>query len=156
MHINAGAVVTLTPGIYYLDGGSLMVNGGATLVGSGVTLVFTSKNRNGFASATINGGATVDLRPPTTGPTAGMVVFGDRGMPTGTSFKFNGGAAQYFGGAVYLSKGAIDFAGGAGTSTSCTQLIADTITFSGNSALALNCKGYGTKHFSSLIVRLLY
>jgi Flp pilus assembly protein TadG len=154
MNINAGANITLNPGIYYIDGGDLSVNGGATLTGSGVTLVFTSQNRNGYATASINGNATIDLRPPTTGPTAGIVVFGDRGAPIGTSFKFNGGVMQYFGGAIYVPKGAVSFSGGAGTSKNCTQLIGNTITFTGNSALALNCQGYGTRPFSALVVRL--
>src|SRR5262249_34548535 len=52
--LNAGAVITLNPGIYYLDGGGLNINGGATLTGTGVTLVFTSKNGNNWATASIN------------------------------------------------------------------------------------------------------
>jgi Flp pilus assembly protein TadG len=154
MKLNAGAEVTLTAGIYYLDGGDLTVNGGATLTGDGVTLVFTSKNRNGYATASINGNATVNLKPPKSGGTAGIVIFGDRQMPTGTSFTFNGGATQYLGGAIYLPKGAVSFSGGASTSTSCTQLIGNTITFTGNSSFALNCNNYGTKPFSPLIVKL--
>jgi hypothetical protein len=82
--VNAGATLTLSEGIYYLDGGALQVNGGATLTGSKVTLVFTSKNRNDFATATINGNATVNLTPPTTGATAGIVILGDRRIPTGS------------------------------------------------------------------------
>jgi hypothetical protein len=152
--INAGAVVTLNSGIYYLDGGNLSVNGGGTLQGSGVTLVFTSQNRNGFATASINGNATVNLTPPTTGGTAGIVVFADRRIPVGTDFKFNGGATQYLGGAIYVPTGAVDFSGGAGTSTNCTQLIGNTVTFTGNSKFALNCNGYGTKPFSPLMVKL--
>jgi Flp pilus assembly protein TadG len=151
----AGASVTLSPGTYYIQGNGLNVQGGATLTGNGVTLVFTSSNGSDYATATINGNATVNLTPPTIGPTAGIVIFGDRNMPAGTSFKFNGGATQYLGGAVYLSKGAINFAGGANTSTSCTQLIGDTVTFTGNSAFALNCSSYGTKPFSPLIVKLI-
>jgi hypothetical protein len=154
MKLNAGANVTLTPGIYYLDGGDLTANGGATLTGDGVTLVFTSKNRNGYATATINGNATINLKPPKTGGTAGIVIFGDRNMPNGTSFTFNGGAAQYLGGAIYVPNGAVSFSGGASTSTSCTQLIANTVTFTGNSAFALNCANYGTKPFSPLVVKL--
>jgi hypothetical protein len=154
MKLNAGAEVTLTAGIYYLDGGDLTVNGGATLTGDGVTLVFTSKNRNGYATASINGNATVNLKPPKSGGTAGIVIFGDRQMPTGTSFTFNGGATQYLGGAIYLPKGAVSFSGGASTSTSCTQLIGNTITFTGNSGFALNCNNYGTKPFSPLVVKL--
>lgn len=152
--VNAGATLTLEPGIYYLDGGSLSVNGGGTLTGSGVTLVFTSKNKNGFATASINGNATVNLTAPKTGPTAGIVVFGDRNIPTNSSFKFNGGSTQYLGGAIYIPTGAVDFAGGAGTSTSCTQLIANSVKFSGNSALALNCSNYGTRPFSPLVIKL--
>jgi Flp pilus assembly protein TadG len=152
--VNAGATLSLQPGIYYLDGGNLSVNGGGTLTGSGVTLVFTSKNKNGFATATINGNATINLTAPKTGPTAGIVVFGDRKMPTNTPFKFNGGATQYLGGAIYVPKGAVDFSGGAGTGTSCTQLIANSVTFNGNSSFALNCSNYGTKPFSPLVVKL--
>jgi hypothetical protein len=154
MKLNAGANVTLSAGIYYLDGGDLTVNGGATLTGSGVTLVFTSQNRNGFATASINGNASINLTPPKTGATAGIVIFGDRRMPAGTLFKFNGGATQYFGGAIYLPKGAVSFSGGASTSTNCTQLIGDTVTFTGNSGFALNCNNYGTKPFSPLVVKL--
>jgi hypothetical protein len=152
--VNSGATLTLQSGIYYLDGGTLQANGGATITGSQVTLVFTSKNRNGYATATINGNATINLTSPSTGPTAGIVIFGDRNMPTGTSFKFNGGSTQYLGGAIYVPSGDVSFAGGAGTSTSCTQLIARSVTFTGNSQFALNCNSYGTKPFSPLIVKL--
>src|SRR5207237_8431982 len=83
INLNAGANVTMNPGIYYLDGGSLTVNGGATLSGDGVTLVFTSKNRNSFATASVNGNATINLTPPKTGGTAGLVIFGDRNLTAG-------------------------------------------------------------------------
>jgi Na+/glutamate symporter len=48
----------------------------------------------------------------------------------------------------------ISFAGGAGTSTSCTQIIGNTVTFVGNSSLAINCSSYETKPFSPTVVRL--
>jgi Putative Flp pilus-assembly TadE/G-like len=153
--IHGNANVTLNPGIYYLDGGSLTVNGGATLTGTGVTLVFTKKNENGWATAAISGGATVNLTPPISGPTAGIVIFGDRGMPTDTTFKFTGGASQYLAGAVYLPSGAIDFSGGAGANTSCTKIIGSTVTFSGKSTLAIDCSSYKTKEFGLTVVRLV-
>lgn len=152
--VNAGAELTLNPGIYYLDGGDLSVNGGATLQGNGVTLVFTKKNRNSWADVKINGNATVNLTPPISGPTAGIVVFADRNTPVGTTFKFDGGASQYLGGAIYVPTGDITFAGGAGTSTSCTQVIGFTVTFVGNSNLAINCSSYKTKPFSSTVVKV--
>jgi Flp pilus assembly protein TadG len=152
--LNANANVTLNSGIYYIDGGGLTVNGGATITGSGVTLVFTKKTGSSWPSATINGNATVNLTPPKSGSTAGIVIFGDRNIPVGTTFKFNGGANQYLGGAIYVPTGAISFAGGAGTNTSCTQIIGDTVTFVGNSSLAINCSNYETKPFSPTVVRL--
>jgi hypothetical protein len=154
MKLNANANVTLNAGIYYLDGGDLTVNGGAAMTGTDVTLVFTSQNKTGFGSVQINGNATISLTAPKTGAMAGIVVFGDRRIPTGTTFKFNGGANQYFGGAVYVPSGATSFSGGASTSTNCTQLIGSTVTFTGNSGFALNCNNYGTKPFSPQVVKL--
>jgi Flp pilus assembly protein TadG len=154
--LNSGANVTLSSGIYYIDGGGLSVNGGATLTGDGVTLVLTKKSGNSWPTVSINGNATVNLTPPkaSVSSTVGIVVFGDRNIPVGTAFKFNGGANQYLAGAIYIPTGAITFAGGANTGTSCTQIIGDTVTFVGNSSLAINCSSFGTKPFSPTVVRL--
>ena len=151
---NANAVLTLNPGLYILDGGGLTVNGGATVNGNGVTLYFTSSSGNNWASVTINGNANVNLTPMTYGPTRGMVVFADRNTPAGTSFKFNGGSNQYFAGALYVPTGAVQFAGGANATTTCTQVIGDTVTFTGNSNLAIDCSQYNTRPFSSKTMRL--
>ena len=136
---NANAVLTLNPGLYIIDGGGLTVNGGATVNGDGVTLYFTSNS----GGVTINGNANVNLTPMTSGDTRGMVVFADRNTPQGTSFRFNGGANQYFAGAIYVPTGAIQFSGGANTLTTCTQVIGDTVTFTGNSNLAIDCSQIG-------------
>ena len=155
LQLNAGANVTLNPGVYYMDRGSLQVAGGASITGTGVTIIFTSSTGSNYASATINGGATVAITAPPTGPLAGLAIFGDRNMPISTTFKFNGGAGQVMGGAVYLPKGTLDYAGGANTNTNCTQVIADTITFVGNSKLAVNCAGYGTKPIGTSVASLV-
>ena len=152
--IHSGSTVTLNPGIYYMDGGDLVVNGNAALVGNGVTLVFTSKNKNTFANAVFNGTATIDLTAPTFGPTAGIVMFGDRNMPKGTAFKLTGGATQNFGGAVYLPKAAVEFSGGKGSHAACTQLIGNTINISGNTSLAISCSSQNTKSFGTWQIRL--
>jgi Flp pilus assembly protein TadG len=155
MQFNANADVTFNPGVYFVDRGKFAVTGGAKLQGTGVTIIFTSSTMSDWPEVTINGGAVIDLRPPSTGPLAGIVMYGDRNIPTGNAFKFNGGASQYLGGAVYFPTGAVDFAGGAGTSTNCTQIIGNTITFTGNSGVAINCAGYGVKPLSPTGVRLL-
>jgi len=154
MKLVAGANITLNPGVYFLED-DLNIQGGATLTGTGVTLVFTSGNGSKYATANISGSATVNLTAPTTGATAGIVVFGDRSAPTDNSFKLNGGSTQHLGGAIYVPSASIDYAGGAGTSTSCTQIIGNTVSFSGNSNVAINCSSYKTRPFSSTVVKIV-
>ena len=147
--VNAGATLDLTPGIYYLNGANLSVAGNATLScsvcigGLGVTLVFTGSGKN-WGTATIGSNANVTLTAPNSGPTKGIVMYGDRNMPAGTAFSLEGGGTQNFGGAIDLPGANLKFSGGNGTSTSCTQIIADTITFTGSSNLQVNCAALGS------------
>lgn len=155
LKLNSGANVTLSPGIYFMDRGALSVNGGATLTGQGVTIVYTSSTGSGYAGATINGGATVSLTAPTTGPMAGFAMFGDPNMPTGTQFTFNGGSTQNFTGAVYLPKANIKYAGGADSTDGCTQIVADTITFTGNANIGVDCAQTGVSTIGSASAMLV-
>lgn len=155
LFVTAGAVATLEPGIYYMDGGDLSIAGNATIQGAGVTIVFTKKNRNNWATVSIGSNAIVNLTAPKTGATAGIVMFGDRNMTQGTSFKLTGGASQVFGGAIYLPKGALEYAGGSSASTGCTQVVADTLSWSGNSSMSLDCSGYATKPIGSATASLV-
>jgi len=155
IQLNAGAVVTMTPGVYFIDRGSLQMAGGSTLQGSGVTIIFTSSTGANYADATINGGANLAITAPTTGPLAGIALFGDRNMPTSNVFKFNGGNTQVLGGAVYFPKGTLQYAGGNNASTNCTQIIADTVSFVGNSLLKINCSGSGTRPIGTALASLV-
>lgn len=159
MAFHGSANVTLNPGIYYLEGGSLTVDAGVTLTGTGVTLVFTSQTPPGgsYATATINVGATVNLTAPTTGPTKGIVFFGDRNMPNGTQFTLNGGLSQVFDGALYLPEAYVRINGAASITDlkACIQLVADSIEFTGNVYFAVNCTGKGTKSIGSKTAKLV-
>jgi Flp pilus assembly protein TadG len=149
MKLVAGANVTLNPGIYYLDGGSLSMTGQSSLKGTGVTLVFTSSSGSGYATASISGGATLQLTAPTTGATAGIAMFGDRNEPLDTAYGLTGGDNQNIGGAIYFAKGAIQWAGNANGAQKCTQIVADTVQLVGNTTLQVDCKGFGTKTMGS-------
>src|SRR5204862_3735120 len=70
MQFNAHANVTFNPGIYYIDQGSFSVNGGAVISGDGVTVIFTSSTMMNWPTVTINGGASINLTSPGSGPTA--------------------------------------------------------------------------------------
>lgn len=132
--------ITMLPGIYYVDGPSFGMNGGGSIYGRGVTIVLTGN----AAGNIINGNSTIDLTAPASGPTAGIVLFGDRSVAH-TTFKINGGSAQSWGGAIYLPNTDLTFVGGAAGTTGCMQMIAKTVEFSGNSNMSLNCAGTGVE-----------
>ncbi len=152
--VNAGATLNLDPGIYYLDGANLSVAGNATITGTGVTLVFTGSGSN-WGTASIGSNAIIDLTAPTAGSTKGIVIYGDRKMPAGTAFNLTGGGTQNFGGAIYLPKANLSFSGGNGTSTSCTKIIADTLTFTGTSNVQVNCSALGTATIGGQTAQLI-
>jgi Flp pilus assembly protein TadG len=152
--VNAGATLNLEPGIYYLDGSNLSVAGNATITGTGVTLVFTGSGSS-WGTASIGSNAIIDLTAPTSGTTQGIVLYGDRRMPAGTAFNLTGGGTQSFGGAIYLPKANLSFSGGNGTTTSCTKIIADTITFTGTSNVQVNCSALGTATIGTLTAQLV-
>ncbi|WGR95587.1 hypothetical protein MTX20_17625 [Bradyrhizobium sp. ISRA435] len=120
-----------------------------------MTLVFTGSASNGWATANIGSNAIVNLTAPASGPTAGIVMYGDRSMTTGTTFSLQGGGSQNFGGAIYLPKANLQFSGGNGTTSSCTQVIADTIALTGSSNLQVNCAALGGSTIGTTTAQLV-
>jgi len=111
----------------------------------GATIVLTSSTSSGYATASITGGASVSVTAPTTGATAGLAFSQDRNAPTGSDNKFTGGDTQNIVGAIYFPNQNVTYAGGAATGgATCTQLIAYTLKFSGNSTFNSNCGAAGT------------
>ncbi|MGQ0684363.1 MAG: TadE/TadG family type IV pilus assembly protein [Bradyrhizobium sp.] len=152
--VNAGATLTLDPGVYYFNGANLTVAGNATITGTGVTLIFTGSGSN-WGSANISSNASITLTAPTSGATQGIAIYGDRRMPVGTAFELTGGGTQNFGGAIYLPKGALSYSGGNGATTSCTKIIADTLTFTGNSSVKVDCSAFGSASIGSVTAQLV-
>lgn len=160
IQINSSAVVTMAPGLYIINGGSFTVNGQANLssitVGgvSGVTIVFTSSTNSNWPTVTFNGGATINLIAPTAADIAkgnkglnGILFYGDRNMPVGLNYKINGGSNQVLTGAIYLPEAAVFYAGNT-SAANCLQLIGDTVTFTGNSNIAISgCGMYTLANF---------
>lgn len=151
--INSDAEVTLNPGLYVIDRGAFKINGQARLTGSGVTIVFTSSTGDNWPTAIINGGARVDLVAPDATAAAGLpgiLMYGDRAMPAGTDYRLNGGSTQNLKGAIYLPEADLRYAGGDASDGKCVHLIADTLTFIGNSNIAIDgCGGMGVRPFGA-------
>lgn len=125
----------LEPGVYVIKG-DLTINAQANVSGSGVTLYF-----DGAGEARFNGGATIQLKAPTTGPLAGVLLFGDRDA-SGVEHRLNGNAGSFLHGVVYAREGSVSVLGG-GSAAGCTKIVARTVTFSGNSEKTMDCTGWG-------------
>jgi Flp pilus assembly protein TadG len=153
--IHNGANVNFAPGTYWMKGGSLTINGGTvtcsacTPGGQGVTFIFTTPsngNVNQIGTVQINGNATVTLNAPGTGTYKGVLFFQDRDTPmqTNKSAILNGGANTVLNGAIYFPKNEVQWAGNNSLAATCTLIIGDTVTFTGDSGLSVaNCKDQG-------------
>lgn len=165
--------ITLAAGTYYVVGGELRINSSADVTANNVTFVLTGNalGQTGYATVRINGGADLKLTAPTTGPFGGMAFFSDRNAPfsgssstnsscgTGgsTQIKVNGGSGQVVTGAMYFPNQSVCYNGNSTTAGAgqCTQLIARTISFTGNSDVRLQCAGTGITPISVSVPQLV-
>jgi hypothetical protein len=131
--------VTLNPGVYVIQGGDLKVNANANITGAGVTIYMA-----GSARVSMNGNATVTLDAPTTGTYAGVLFYGDRSS-VGGSNTFNGTANSRMTGALYFAKQNVQYLGNFGGANGCTQVVGDTVTWSGNTHMSANCTAFGLR-----------
>ncbi|WP_167531455.1 MULTISPECIES: pilus assembly protein TadG-related protein [unclassified Mesorhizobium] len=130
--------VTLSPGVYVVQG-NLKINAGAVVTGSGVTIFMA-----GSSTVSMNGNATVTLSAPQSGTYSGMLFYGDRtGMAAQSTF--NGTADSLLTGAIYFSKQQVNYLGNFSGKNGCTQVVADTIQWSGNSTINQDCSSLGMK-----------
>ena len=131
--------VTLAAGVYVISGGDLKINSNATISGTGVTFYLT----NG-ATLQFNGNADINLTAPTSGTYSGILFYGDRTQPTAVN-KINGDASSNMTGAFYFPSQEIDFQGNFSGANGCTQVVADTIYYTGSASFSTNCTGKGMK-----------
>jgi Flp pilus assembly protein TadG len=141
--------VHMAPGTYFVKGGSFKVNAGANLTGSGVTIVLTEDSSGSYATTSINGNATITLSAPTSGATAGLVFMQDRNAPSSGTDTFNGGAAMAITGALYFPTQTVQYAGNSNGASTCTEIIAYDLKFTGDSNLNNNCAGTGVTAIGS-------
>ncbi|MBV9997140.1 MAG: hypothetical protein JO127_18195 [Caulobacteraceae bacterium] len=129
---------TLGSGVYIIDGGTLDINANANISCSGCTFYLV----NG-ASVTMNGNSHVSFSAPTSGTYAGMLFISDRSN-TG-SITINGDSTSQMTGAIYSSSGAVNYIGNFSGANGCTQIVANTVSWSGNTsfsdAVTASCPG---------------
>jgi hypothetical protein len=123
---------TFSAGVYYVNG-NFATSGppGTTITGTGVTF-FIAKTSPTTGAVSITGNAAVTFAAPTTGPTAGIVFFGDRAGTTAINNSFGGNGSTSITGVIYFPTETVTYAGNAASGSTCTQLVADLISISGN------------------------
>lgn len=133
--------ITMSPGVYIIDGGSFNVSSQATIVGEGVTIVLTGSSASDVGRVSIAGGAEVDLQAPTAmeDPYFKNVLFFQDPRGSSLESEIQGGADLAFDGIIYMPKGDIRFAGNSNEESECLLLIANRVTFTGVTNIANNC-----------------
>lgn len=143
--------VNLKPGTYIVSGGDFKVNANANVSGTGVTIYLTGDSR-----VSINGNATLDLSAPTTGTYSGILFFGDRSNAAAVNNTFNGTAGSHLTGALYFASQPVNYIGNFSGTGGCTQIVADTVLWNGNTSISQDCTAYGMKGIPAIqLVKLV-
>jgi hypothetical protein len=139
--------ITFNPGTYILLGGGLQTSGGGTIQGTGVTFYNTGNSTWAFNDFKLNGNTTFHLSAPTTGGAAnyeGILYFQDRSQAgSNQGDVINGTNSSTFDGVFYAAKGKFTYTGNSSVN-GYTSIIADLISFTGNSTLRNNYAGLST------------
>ena len=119
-------VTHLEPGIYCVDG-NFRLNGGDTLTGSDVVIVMET------GDVTINGGATVQLDAPDSGPYEDLLIY----MPEDNhgTVTINGDSTSSFSGTILAPGSDIKIDGTGGATGFNSQVIGWNVDISGTSAM---------------------
>ncbi len=142
--------INFGPGLYIVDGVDMTVNANAEVSGSDVIFYLV----NG-AQLQINGSGELNLAARTVDPWGAILFFSSR-TNTVTSHQLNGNSSSSFEGVMYFPNAALDYNGGAGIAGACTQVIANTITFTGNSDFQSDCTSFPFKDIvTSALVQLI-
>jgi phage baseplate assembly protein gpV len=134
-----GGTVTFAAGTYFFYNANISITSG-TVTGTGVTLVLLGTT----SSLTINGG-TVNLSAPAINTTSshlnGVLIDDQAPNKSKNAVTVNGGGTVTLGGAMYFPNVDVTWSGTAqNANTTCSQVIANSLTMSGNAYMSSqNC-----------------
>ncbi len=126
--------IDFLPGVYILDGAGLNISAQASVTGDGVSF-YLSENNKTNNNISIAGGATVQLSAPTDGDMAGVLFYQDRNSSSNITHSLAGGANMSLDGILYFPNNDLTFSGGSVLDASSSMLIANSVTFTGQSVV---------------------
>lgn len=120
----------LNPGTYVLKKG-LDISAQGAASGTGVTFYLTGDP----ATFGFNGSGSLNLSAPTSGTYEGILIFQDRSAPSTGTNKLNGNSETVLKGAIYVPAQMVEITGSGtfGQKSNFMPIIADRVSFSGNS-----------------------
>jgi len=127
--------VTFNPGLYILDGARLTLAAQSVVTGFDVSFYLTENNDGNSETIGIAGGADVTLSAPNDGPLPGILFYHDRDAANDIEHSFAGGSDMQLEGILYFPSSDVAFKGGSSLQSSAAAIIADDVTFAGNTYL---------------------
>lgn len=138
--------VTLEPGNYILNRGSLIVGPKADVSCSGCSIFLTSDDSaaddRSIGRAQIDKAASVKLSAPTKGPYAGVLLYQDRRAAPESADQMNliaGGPLSKLEGAVYFPSQSLKLSGTGSSNFNCARIIGRHLIFDGAIFIAKSC-----------------
>jgi hypothetical protein len=148
--VTTGDTVNFAPGTYFFYNATININGG-TVTGTDVTIVLL-----GDSSLSINGG-TVNLSAPAINTTSsllnGVLIDDQAPHKSKNAVTVNGGGTVTLGGAMYFPNVDVTWSGTAqNANTTCSQVIANSLTMSGNAYMSTQGCAPGTIAYTQVVV----
>jgi hypothetical protein len=131
--------VTLSSGIYYMQGGGFSNSGGLNITGSGV-MIYNAPVHNS-ESVSLTGNGSVTLSPPTSGTYKGIAIFQARSATASVNITGNG--SMNLSGTIYAAGANIGLTANGGSNTIGSQIIADSMSVTGNGSVNVDRSALG-------------
>jgi hypothetical protein len=134
--VSGTANLTLTPGIYYMDGGGFGFSGQGSLTGHGV-MIYNAPGKGNSGGISISGLGSIDISAPTSGPYSGLTFFQDRTSTQTGNVSGTGGATSITG-TFYFAGALLNVNGNGGVSNVGSQYISDQLSLGGSGGIDIN------------------
>jgi hypothetical protein len=132
--------ITLSSGLYYMQGGGFQLSGNINITGSGVTIYNAPVHNSETVSLT--SGGSVTLSAPTSGTYKGITIFQARSATAQVSITGNG--SMNLTGTIYAAGGNLNLTSNGSSNTIGSQIITDSLTVTGNGSVNVNYPSSGS------------
>lgn len=136
--INSQRPVNMEPGLYVLAGGGLSINSQASVTGTDVTFFNTEVAGYAHGKISITGGAVLSFRAPRSGLQEGLLIWEDRRIFDNGPNHVEGHTSSNIEGVIYMPNSDLNYAGGSGTVAQYTNIVTNTLKFTGQSRFRSN------------------